>query len=420
MNSEVSYIGDINGNGDASPVPFRVATPDGIDDDAQEYLLSHDGIEMSDLTNAQGAIIRSATKLKDAAAFEAAPNLAYVVRSGDGHDNIDKPEASAHGVATVNTPGVSSRDVALHANAFITSWARRLMEGSASLRRGQWAKKELKPRELNTLGIIGYGNIGKQAEKISGPLFEKVLRFDALPDRNNVKNIDELLETSTVICIHAAGKQEILTPELLNKIGPGTLLVNTSRGSNVNINGLLARLSADDDFSYATDVFWGEPPNPRGQVYEQIRRHPNFMGTPHIAASRIGNQKDLGRTAVARILEFAQHGTVNPDDIQGHTLPKIELRPREEVGGRVVLLHESKPGKLETIFDGTGDKQMNIQRNTNDQGAKFSGHRLAQTVFDFESDVVPESALKIMRRIESELDAYHTRLLWYAQKPPTA
>ncbi|MBU2213157.1 hypothetical protein KJ996_00790, partial [Patescibacteria group bacterium] len=198
------YIGDLDGHPD--PRSFRVALPDGLDDDARLQLEEHPVIEIvDDTTQAQAVIIRSATKFPGDGnikgeigekKFEDHPNLGLIVRSGDGHENVDKSGASDHGVVTVNTPGISSRDVATQATAFILDWARHTTRGTLGLRSHTWEKKHLKPRELGemTLGIIGNGNIGSQTKTLAGGFFRKTLIFDSDPEKTETKTLEELLE----------------------------------------------------------------------------------------------------------------------------------------------------------------------------------------------------------------------------------
>ena len=395
------YIGDITGNGSASPEPFRVSAPNGLDSDASRILESDPAIEFTEGDNAQ----------------------AMIIRNGDGHDNIDKFEASRRGVATVNTPGISSKDVALHTLAFILAWKQHIMRGTHEIKRGRWPKRELAPRDPKTLGIIGNGKIGSETASLAGKLFENVITYDADPARRNIHTIEELLEKSDVVCIHASGKETVITKERLDLMRSGTLLVNTSRGKLVDKKALAERLRKNDGFAYAADVFWDEPPPKDDQVFNDIKSNPNFMSTPHIAASRIGNQQNLGKAAVANVLAFAKYGTVNPDNIQGHTLPKISMSPKRDAGGRILLTHESVPGKLNAIFEESAKSALNVQATRNGQGEVFNNafgarHQLAMTILDLESDVSAEEAFEVMRRIQNSLKSYRARLLWYECAKP--
>jgi len=437
----ITYVGDIQDK-NAEPVPFRVAAPDGIDGDAKQQLDDHRGIAfVDDLRQAQAAIIRSKTKFPspkdlankfsgdpDAHSFADYEALQYVVRSGDGHDNIDKKEACTHAVATENTPGVSTRDVALQTTAFILAWACRVPDGTAGLKQHKWQKKTLLARELGemTLGVIGHGNIGTTVEGALKMYFKHVQYYDIDPEKSNTETLEQLLATSDVVTIHINGKQEVLTPERIAQMRRTQLLVNTARGTNVNNSALLERLNAGDGFMYASDVYRQEPPDfpqpkedhPGDAVATAIIDHPNFFGTPHIASSRIGNQRNLGRIAVARVLAYAEHGHVNPDDIPGHTFPRIVLDPRDVPGIRGVVFHENSPGKLKAIYTALSDAGMNIRGDKNDH-SRINGNTLAMTQFDLEPDVSPTRACSVMREIQAQTSAFRTRLLAYTASTPS-
>ncbi|MFH1670793.1 MAG: NAD(P)-dependent oxidoreductase [Patescibacteria group bacterium] len=430
LESAPQYVGDIDGH--PYPRPFRIALPDGLDNESRTLLEDHPAIEIvDDPTQAQAMVIRSVTKFpgkeklsgkdeeKD---FEDHPDLMYIVRSGDGHDNIDKPDAAKHGVATVNTPGISSRDVATQATAFILDWARHTTRGTLGLQGHEWEKKRLKPREIAdmTLGIIGNGNIGTQTKTLAGPFFRKTIFYDIDPKKSDAKSFEELLEQSDVVCIHVNGKAEIMTPEMLSKMKPDSLLVNTSRGSNVNKEALLDRMNEKHGITYATDVFWGEPPdfdNPyavkRGdKTVTDIIDHPTrFIGTPHISASRIGNQQNLGRVAVARILEFAEQGTINPDDILGHTFPAIILGEKKTEGARVMFVHDSEPGTLGVISGTYGDHNLNIEDTRTTDGMPLPQGTKAITMLDIAGD--PQKINRVTQEIANGIEAVRSRVMLF-------
>lgn len=434
--SAVQYEGDLTADGIK---PFRVAAPDGLDTEALDTLRQHQGIEVvNELSAAQAAIIRSATKFPkpedlhgkyaddpDAHDFKDIPHLGLVVRGGDGHDNIDKIAATEHGVATVNTPGVSSRDVALHATTFIHAWERRILDGSRSLQRHEFDKKGHKPRDLEnmTLVIIGHGNIGTEVKNMIGDSFGSVKFFDLDPELTDSDNLGDLLETADVVAIHVSGKAQILTPEMFARMQNTKLIVNTSRGTNIDTPELLEWLNREGaDATYATDVFTKEPidfadaeTGDKGDPIETtLVDHPNVYGTPHIAASRIGNQRAVARKAVEHVLQFATNGTVNPDNIKGHTFPRVALNERDVPGIRGIVLHENVPAKLQAIDSVLGEEGLNVRAQLNDH-SRINGETLAMTQFDFESDVTPEEAVRVMQRIAEASDAIRTRLLSYVK-----
>ncbi|MDD3896603.1 MAG: NAD(P)-dependent oxidoreductase [Candidatus Peribacteraceae bacterium] len=422
--SPVHYVGDLTEDGIQ---PFRVAAPDGFDADAVTAIATTPGMEFqagiknaADAPDAQGMLIRSATKFKDAAAFERHQMLLYLIRSGVGYDNIDVTLASRAGVATLNTPGASTTPVARRTLTLVSAWAARIVPGTDSLRAGKWEKKnpQVEPIDLTekTLGIVGYGRIGKETQRLAKAqeLFKGVLHYDVLGGNSNTP-IEELVAKADVMTLSAGGKDEILTPELLKNVKPGTLIVNTGRGGNINKEAILAAM--DRGVHFATDVFWEEGPKMFDDpVTAQIVAHPNFFGTPHTAASDEVTQRQLGTEGSTRMIEFATQGIVNPHDIPGHTLGRFDLGRREAPGVRGIVTHQSVPGKLEAISGALHGKGMNIVRVQNAEGGINGGHRLAMTQFDLDHTVEPEQAVAVMRDIARQVEAYRTRLLLFAKE----
>ena len=155
---------------------WKILITDGLQENGKEILNSAEdineardaaGISPEELLETVGEyhalIVRSRTKVNEEI-FDAARNLKVVGRAGVGVDNIDLAAANAHGVTVVNSPTATSIAVAEHTLALMFSLARSIPRADASMKTGQWAKKELEGIELTgkTLGIVGMGNIGEK------------------------------------------------------------------------------------------------------------------------------------------------------------------------------------------------------------------------------------------------------------------
>ena len=431
-NQTPNYVGDITGNGAVEIKPFRICAPDGLDPKVKTELKKDPAVELVDnLSKAQAAIIRSATKFpndKDLAEkFSDDPgahnlddldDLSLIVRMGDGHDNINKEKACNNGVSTINTPGVSSKDVTLQTLAFVLSWGRHIVKGNRSTKSHLWEKKKLKPLEMNdmTLGIIGKGSIGTPVGEMVGQFFKKVQYYDVDPTKSDTEDLAELLKTSDVVTIHVNVGTEVLTPDMFECMGNVQLLVNTSRGKNVNGPKLIERLNAGDGFVYASDVHNPEPPFPNEEketpgdpIATAIIDHPDTITTPHIAASRVGNQRELSRVAIERVFAYATNGTINPINVDGHTYQRVEMNERDVPGIRAIVFHENIPEQIATI-SAILDKH-NIRDAIN--GSSRIGN-CAVTQWDFESNIHPELAEAIINEIKDAIHVYNARLLFYA------
>jgi D-3-phosphoglycerate dehydrogenase len=268
-----------------------------------------------------------------------------------------------------------------------------------------------------TLGIVGKGRIGDEVIRRvqQERLFKDVLFSDVAQMPGNMPLAD-LLEASDVVSIHAGGKQEILTPDLLSHMKQDALLVNTARAGNVNRWGLLKQMQ-ERGLWYATDVFWDESPDGfKDEVTKQIIDHPNFVPpTQHTAASDEVTQQQLSEEGAERTLAFATQGTVN--GVASKLFPEIKLPKRMEPGSRFVITHESIPGQIEGITAVIARAQVSIARLFNEQGERQGDHQLAATILDLPSDVEMPQALQCLRTIKLELNALRARALWFSTAP---
>lgn len=414
MNSSIQYKGDLTENGEVEP--FRVVVRDGVHDKAVQQLVDAKGIEVvDDPVLAQGMLIRSATKFLCSEDFKKHPALAKIVRVGVGTDNIDMTSAAEAGVATINTPGASTRAVAQRSLAFMLAWSAKIKEGLNALVSEKWPKgdKETEPVDLSesTLGILGYGRIGKETHKLAGDFFGKVLYSDP---RNMAGAVDlpTLMAQSDVLSVHVGGSDEVLTPEMLAMMKPGSLLVNTSRGGVINTKGLLKNL--DNGRYAALDVFPVEGQKMfADQDIVQLVRHPNVIATPHTAASDPVTQRKLAEEGADRMKEYGQQGIVNPFDLPGHTLPKFAPQYPHRPGIRGIITHRSVQGVLSQITSIIASHKANISQMINEDSRLNGGTSLAMTSFDVRGENM-DTALKIARDLQSNLELFQQRMLVFA------
>lgn len=429
------YRGDIAPNGDL--IPFRVAPRDRVSPEAVRLLTERPMIEATDdPALAQAAIIRSATKFKIADDLAPYGKLMYVVRAGVGVDNIDMPLAAEHGIATANTPVASTDAVARRSLALIDSWASRVVQGTQALKNGQWPKNlpEVEPIDLSekTLGILGYGRIGRRTHELAKtphesdkpPRFRRILYTDVRPV-DGATDLETLLRESDIVSLNVSGKEEVLTPQRMAMLKPTALIVNTARGTVVNPQALLRHL--DGGGSAALDVFPVEGANMfESELIQAIIQHPNCICTPHTAAADPVTQKRLGIEAAERVIEFAEEGTVNPGNLPGHTLPRVSLRDTSSEddngngGGngssedqprtRFVLTYPSVPGVLRTVTGIVAEAGENITGHDTKDGRIPTEPRLAMTMFDIPEQQIPK-ILAIRRKIEEALHPHRMRVL---------
>ena len=290
---------------------MKILVTDGMDKTALEQL-KQNGHEVTEqfyppeelgaaLKEYDAVVVRSATKIRANHIDEAKTGkLKLIIRGGVGVDNIDVKYAEAAGITVKNTPRASSNSVAELAMGHMFSCARFLSVAGATMRAGKWEKKAYgKGIELQgkTLGIVGFGRIGQALGKLAKAIGMHVIAFDVyhIPGIEEQMGIpyvemDELLAQADFISVHAPAVDggALINAENIAKMKDGVVIINTSRGTNVDEAALLAALESGKVRAAGLDV-WAEEPaknvalysHPRGFLHAPHRRcHPGGPG-PH-------------------------------------------------------------------------------------------------------------------------------------------
>ncbi|HLD94535.1 MAG TPA: hydroxyacid dehydrogenase [Anaerolineales bacterium] len=274
------------------------------------------GIEAGELAKVigvyEGLIVRSRTEVT-ADLLKAATELKVVGRAGVGVDNIDLAAAREHQVAVVNTPTSTSVAVAELTFALLLSLLRQIPRADASMKQGQWIKKELEGAELagKTLGILGVGNIGAQVARRAAAFDMRVLGYDPLLDEQTIRlrgtepvSLNDLYTQSDVITLHLPLLPEtsgMLGEAAFGKMKWGAYLVCAARGGVIDEGALLAALNSGRLAGAALDVFEKEPPGASALV-----SHPNVVATPHIGAQTAEAQTRAAHDVAEEVLNALQ------------------------------------------------------------------------------------------------------------------
>ena len=251
-------------------------------------------------------VVRSATKVR-ANHIDAAKGsrLKLIIRGGVGVDNIDVAYAEANGIAVKNTPRASSNSVAELALAHMLSCARFVSIAGHTMREGKWEKKAYgKGIELTgkTLGIVGFGRIGQKLGKMAKAIGMNVIAFDIfhIPGIEEELGIpyvemDELLAKSDFISVHAPAVDggALINAERIAKMKDGVVIINTSRGTNVDEAALLDALNSGKVRAAGLDVYADEP-----ATNVALYSHPMVSCTPHIGSATVEAQGRIGEELV--------------------------------------------------------------------------------------------------------------------------
>ena len=300
---------------------MRVLVTDGMDVGALEQLRA-DGFEMveqfyepDELGNAlrdfDAVIIRSATKIKEPQIDAAkGSRLKLIVRAGVGVDNIAVKYAEEAGIAVKNTPRASSNAVAELALALLFSCARNISIAGHTMREQKWEKKAYsKGFELmgKTVGVIGYGRIGQMVGMKCQALGMNVLSYvhkhkleNCECDTMRFVTKEEVLAQSDMIVLCApGGDKPLVDAESIAQMKDGVVIVNVSRGSNVDEAALLEALNSGKVRAAGLDV-WLSEKNPNWE----LAAHPAVSCLPHIGAGTKEAQKRIGAELVDIIKSF--------------------------------------------------------------------------------------------------------------------
>ena len=299
---------------------MRVLVTDGMDASAIETL-RRDGHEIVEqfyepdqlgeaLRDFDAVIIRSATKIKEPQIDAAkGSRLKLIVRAGVGVDNIAVKYAEAAGITVKNTPRASSNAVAELAIALLFSCARNISIAGHTMREKKWEKKAYsKGFEVmgKTMGVIGYGRIGRMVGDKAQALGMNVL---SVVHRNKPEgcecgtmrfvSMEELLAKSDIIVLCApGGDKPLVDAESLAKMKDGVVIINVSRGSNVDEAALLDGLNSGKVKAAGLDVWLSEKdPN------WVLASHPAVSCMPHVGAGTKEAQKRIG----AELVDIIEH-----------------------------------------------------------------------------------------------------------------
>lgn len=226
--------------------------------------------------------------------FEKCPNLKYVGLFATGYNNVDTQAAKRHGAVVCNVPAYSTSAVAQHTFALILNYFNKIREYADSVDNGEWVNYKLfsyfgiPTAELagKTIGIIGYGDIGRQTARIARAFDMNVLTYTRSPEKvddgTKTCTLEYLLQNSDVVSLHCPltnDNEKMINAETLKLMKKSALLVNTARGGLVDENALAEALNNETIAAACVDVLTLEP------MREDcpLRNAKNCVITPHVA-----------------------------------------------------------------------------------------------------------------------------------------
>ncbi|WP_369820234.1 phosphoglycerate dehydrogenase [Tenacibaculum sp. SG-28] len=296
--------------------------------------------------------------------IEAADKLMVVSAFCIGTKQIDLEACKENGIVVFNAPYSNTRSVVELAIGEIIMLMRSVFLRSTELHQGQWNKTAQGSREVRgkKLGIVGYGNIGKQLSILAEGLGMDVYYFDvedklALGNATKLNSLEELLQISDVVTLHiddnAANKNFIGAKEIA-LMKDGAHLVNLSRGFVVDIEALVSALKSRKLAGAAVDVY-PEEPRKNGEFYTELKGLDNVILTPHVGGSTEEAQRDIADFVPNKIMAYINAGNT----VDSVNFPNIRL-PKHNNAHRFLHIHKNIPGVMAKINEVLAKFQLNI------------------------------------------------------------
>jgi D-3-phosphoglycerate dehydrogenase len=243
-----------------------------------------------------------------AAAVEAAANLKIVARLGVGLDNIAVEQATRGGIWVTNVPDYCVEEVSDHAVGLALAWTRGLVSFDRDVQQGNWNPAGAALRRLGnlTVGIVGFGRIGRRTAQKLQAFNTRLLAFDPYPANDagvTFVVLDELMRQADIVIVHAPltpTTHHLIDQTRLDQLKPGSFLINVSRGGVVDTDAVIRALQSGQLGGAGLDVLEQEP-----QVPAELLQHPGVIITPHVAFSSDASLVELRQRAseeVVRVL----------------------------------------------------------------------------------------------------------------------
>lgn len=354
--------------------------------------------------------LRSRTQLTEEV-FAAAEKLVAVGCFCIGTNQVDLNAATQRGIPVFNAPFSNTRSVAEMVLGEMLLMMRGIPSANAKAHRGVWHKLAVGSFEARgkRLGIIGYGHIGTQLGILAEGLGMRVYFYDIesklpLGNAQQIPSLNELLKTSDVVTLHVPetlNTKDMIGAEQLALMKPGSLLINASRGTVIDIPALCDALRSQHLSGAAIDVFPEEPATNSDPFHSPLCEFDNVILTPHIGGSTMEAQEGIGLEVAGKLAKYSDNGST----LSAVNFPEASLPAHGANVSRLLHIHENRPGVLTSINQIFAEQGINI-------AAQYlqTSPQIGYVVIDVETDTATLStALQLMKAIPGTIRA---RLLY--------
>ncbi|MBF9001650.1 MULTISPECIES: phosphoglycerate dehydrogenase [Vibrio] len=282
-----------------------------------------------------------------------------------GTNQVDLDAAAERGIPVFNAPFSNTRSVAELVLAEMIILFRGVAEKNALAHRGIWKKSADHSFEARgkKLGIIGYGHIGTQLSILAESLGMYVYYYDienklSLGNAHQVHTLTELLNKCDVISLHVPETPEtknMMGKEEFDRMKPGSIFINASRGTVVDIPALCAALESKHLAGAAVDVFPTEPGSNAQPFESPLIEFDNVILTPHVGGSTQEAQENIGIEVAGKLAKYSDNGST----LSSVNFPEVSL-PEQRNCSRLLHIHENRPGILNKINNIFAEEDINI------------------------------------------------------------
>ncbi len=337
--------------------------------------------------------IRSRTQLTDDV-LQQAKRLIAVGCFCIGTNQVDLGAARLLGVPVFNAPYSNTRSVAELVIAETIMLLRGIPQKNALCHRGGWTKSAAGSFEVRdkVLGIVGYGHIGTQVGIMAESLGMRVIFHDIEPklslgNARAADSLDDLLERSDVVTLHVPetpATKLMIGERELSRMRQGSVLINASRGTVVDIDALAASLRSEHLAGAAVDVFPVEPKGNDDAFVSPLVGMDNVILTPHIGGSTLEAQDNIGTEVANKLVRYSDNGST----LSAVNFPEVSL-PEHPRSRRLLHIHRNVPGVLSRINELFSAGNINID-------AQFlqTDSEVGYVVIDVAADEKQSAALK--------------------------
>ena len=324
-----------------------------------------------------------------------------------GTNQVNLNFAEKLGVPVFNAPFSNTRSVAELVLGEIIMLFRGIPQRNAMAHRGGWLKSAVGSFEARgkTLGVIGYGHIGTQLGILAETLGMRVIFFDIedklpLGNAQQIHSMQELMSLADVVSLHVPEPpqtQEMIGEAEIAYMKQGSILINASRGTVVDIDALAAAIRSEKLAGAAIDVFPVEPKSNNDEFFSPLRGLDNVILTPHVGGSTQEAQENIGIEVAGKLAKYSENGST----MTAVNFPEVSLAQHKDTS-RLLHIHHNRPGILIKINQAFAEKGINIAAQYLQTTAE-----IGYVVMEVNSDQA-EQALEQMKAIEGTI---RTRLL---------